>query len=204
MQKRSLSIVTILMLGACAHTADVTQVRIADGLVFELLPPVSFGESLMLTQAAAIEFGNEQSELLFYTEITAEKISIVGALPNGTRLFSILYDGQTILSDGNQELLSRITPAYFLADLQLAQWPLEIISNGLAGTNPCFMLGSCVLSESVDHLQRSLIRDGKDVVNIQYEGIPHYRNSTAYEHKERGYRLHIETLEVQTLAVEQP
>jgi hypothetical protein len=204
MQNRRLSVVAVLVLCACAHTGSSNQVRIADELVFALLPPASFGASLMLTQAATIEFGAEQHELLFYTEISAEKISIVGALPSGTRLFSIVYDGQAIVSDGTQDLLSSITPEYFLADLQLTQWPLAEVANGLAAVNSCFASGSCVISETADHLQRNLNRDGQSVVSIRYGALPHYRNSTSYEHHERGYRLQVETLQVQTLTEEQP
>jgi hypothetical protein len=192
------------MLCGCAHTSGEHQVYIAEALVFDLLPPASFGESLVLTQAATIEFGAELHELLFYTEITPKSIALVGALPNGTRLFSITYDGQTIQSDGNQDLLGRITPAYFLADLQLAQWPLAEIAKALAGANSCFANGSCVISETADHLQRSLSREGKTVVSIRYGAVPHYQSSTSYEHHERGYNLQVETLEVQALAEELP
>lgn len=195
--------IAVLLLSACAHTGSGNQVRIANALVFDLLPPASFGASLVLTQAATIGFGDEQHELLFYTEISPESISMVGTLPNGTRLFSIIYDGQTITSDGARDLLSRITPEYFLADLQLAQWPLAEVANDLAAANRCFALGSCVISETADHLQRNLNRDGQPVISIQYDAIVHYQNSTSYEHNERGYRLQIETLDVTTLK-EQP
>src|SRR5688500_13189111 len=138
MQDRSLSILGVLMLYVCVHTGSEQQVRIAEDLVFDLLHPASFGANLVLTQAASIEFGSELHELLFYTEISADNISLVGTLPDGTRLFSITYDGNTIQGDGNQDLLGRITPEYFLADLQLAQWPFAEVANALATANSCF------------------------------------------------------------------
>ena len=199
MQKPGLSAFALLVLSACASTATTDQVRIANAIVFNLLPPASFGESVLLTQAATIEFGSGEADLVFYTAISPAGISIVGALPNGTRLFNISYDGQTIASDGPQELLSSITPEYFLADLQFSQWPLEQVESSLAAANPCFANGSCILSETTDHLQRNLTRDGLAVISIQYDAVPHYRNSTSYIHHERGYRLQVETLEVATL-----
>ncbi|MES2626116.1 MAG: DUF3261 domain-containing protein [Pseudomonadota bacterium] len=199
MQKHALIGVFILLLCACAHTGSSTQVRVADAIALDLMPPASFGQSLVLTQLALIEFGEEQYELLFYTEISPTKITIVGTLPNGTRLFSIVYDGLVIQSDGSEQLLSRITPEYFLADLQLTQWPLEAVANSLALTNTCFMTGSCEITESTDHLQRNISRNGNAVISIQYDSVPHYQNSTSYEHHERGYHLNVETLEVQPI-----
>jgi hypothetical protein len=204
MQKRRLTAIALLLSGACAHIDDAGQVRIADRLVFDLLPPASFGESLVLTQAATIEFGDEHRELLFYTEISADNISVVGTLPNGTRLFSIIYDGQMIRSEGPADLFNSITPEYFLADLQLAQWPFAEVAADLAAANPCFADGSCIVSETTDHLQRNLNREGQPVISIHYGSLPHYQDSTLYEHFERGYRLQIETLDVQKLAAEQP
>jgi hypothetical protein len=203
MQKPGLSTFVILLLSACAVTGGRDQVRIANTIVFNLLTPASFGESVLLTQAATIGFGNEQRELLFYTEITPASISIVGTLPNGTRLFNINYDGQVVSSDGPRDLLSSITPEYFLADLQLSQWPLEQVESSLAAANPCFANGSCTLTETADHLQRNLTRDGSAVISIQYGAAEHYRDSTSYIHHERGYRLQVETLEVVTTG-EQP
>jgi hypothetical protein len=198
MQKSGLSTFVFLLLSACAVTGSGDQVRIANAIVFNLLTPASFGESVLLTQAATIGFGDEQRELLFYTEISPASISIVGALPNGTRLFNINYDGEIISSEGPRDLLSSITPEYCLADLQLSQWPLEQVESSLAAANPCFGNGSCMLNETADHLHRNLTRDGSAVISIQYGAAEHYRNSTSYTHHERGYSLRIETLEVAT------
>jgi hypothetical protein len=199
MQKHGLSIVTIAMLTACAVTGGANQVRITNSIVFDLLPPASFGASLLLTQVATIEFGRGQRELLFYTEISPANIAIVGSLPNGTRVFNINYDGQIITSEGPRDLLSSITPEYFLADLQLAQWPLAQVESSLAAANPCFANGTCVINETADHLQRSLTREGLALISVQYDAAEHYRNSTSYIHHERGYRLQVETVEVAIL-----
>ncbi len=186
-------------LSACVSPVRDGGVNIARGLVFGLLPPAGFGQSLVLTQAATLEFGDEQHDLLFYTEITPQNISLVGTLPNGTRLFSIIYDGQTVRSDGNQDLLARLAPEYFLADLQLAQWPFADLAQTLAASNPCFRSGACVIFESADQLQRALSRDGEIIIDIRYGNNIHHEGSTNYQHRERGYRLQVETLDVQGL-----
>ena len=79
---------------------------------------------------------------------------------------------------------------------RVAQKSAEV-ARVLAAANSCFANGSCVISETADHLQRSLSRDGQAVLSIRYGAVPHYQGSTLYEHHERGYNLQVETLEVQ-------
>ena len=202
MQNRCIGIAALFMLSACVHTATPSQVRIADALVFDLLPPSGFGQNLLLTQAATVWFGDERHELLFYTEITADTVTIVGTLPGGARLFSIVYDGQTIKSEGYQELLRTVTPEYLLADLQISLWPLADVASSFAAANNCFQTDHCVFEETTDQLQRSLTRDDERVINIRYTGLPHVEFSMQYEHLERAYRLQIETLAVDVLEIE--
>jgi len=201
MQKLISAMVVAAALAACAHTGSDGQVVIADGLRFALRSPASFGQQVLLVQAATLSFGTENHELLVHTEITARTVVIVGALPNGARLFSIVWDGSTLQSEGVAELLANIAPAYFVADLQLAQWPLAEVRAGFAAAGDCFSTGNCRLTESADQLQRVLARAEGAVISVTYSGIPYYQHNTQYEHHGRGYRLAIETLDVQALAV---
>ncbi len=199
MQKLRIIICLVLILNGCAHNSTDNQVFLTDALVFNLLPPDTFGQNLLLTQAVTVWFEEKLYDLLFYTEISAKAITIVGSLPGGIRLFSIVYDGQTIQSEGYMEVITRIKPEYFLADLQIAQWPFAEVSGSFAASNVCFKQGSCVLNETADHMQRSVSKDGKVMISIKYDGLPHYQHTTQYEHHLRHYRLRVETLAVEIL-----
>lgn len=200
MQKFISAMLLAVTLTACAHPAGNGEVVIADGLRFALRSPASFGQQLLLVQAATLSFGAENNELLFHTEITNRNIAIVGSLPSGARLFSIVWDGTTLQSEGYEDLLASIPPAYFVADLQLAQWPLAEVLAGFAGSGECFDAGNCRLTESANQLQRVLSVADAAVISIGYSGIPHHLHDIQYEHHGRQYRLLIETLDVQALA----
>lgn len=204
MQKLLSAMLLVVTLAACAHSVSDGELVIADGLRFVLRSPASFGEDVLLVQAATLSFGEAgnaaRHELLFHTEITARHVAVVGSLPNGARLFSIVWDGSTLQSEGAADLLAMIPPAYFIADLQLAQWPLAEVRAGFAPSAACFSTGRCRLTESSNQLQRVLVTSDTAVISISYSGIPPYQHNTQYEHHGRGYRLAIETLDVQSLA----
>lgn len=185
----------MLLSTACAQLDTPPAVPVAEGLMFRLLPPAAFGQRVLLTQLVTLQFDDTSRDLLFHTEITGDTLTIVGTLPNGgVRLFSLVFDGATLQLDGSEEILSGIDPAYVLADMQIALWPLHSVSAGLSAADNCLQTGECVLTESSDQLQRSLSRDGDDVISIRYGGIPHQDFITQYRHRQRNYRVQIETL----------
>lgn len=190
----------IIFLAACVQKVETVmeskQVEIADNVFFTLLPPESFGASLFLTQAAELSYDGEEHSLIFYTEVSPERLVIVGLLPSGTRVFSITYDGLVVTSEGYGGVLEQIKPEYFLADFQLAQWPLSTLLSGFNESSLCFSKGDCALIESSDLLKRTLLRNGVELVFIQYDDVTHYQNSTHYQHKNRNYDLLITTIDV--------
>jgi hypothetical protein len=198
MQKLSacalLPVLLAVLLAGCATTANEREVLIADGLRFALQSPASFGANVLLTQVATLRFGDAVHELLLHIEIGADRLAIVGSQPGGTRLFSIEWDGETLRSDGYGEVLDLLRPAYFVADLQLAQWPFAVVAEALAQANSCFAAGSCRFTESGAGLQRRLDANDQQVIVINYSALPIYRYATHYAHLARGYRLEVETL----------
>ncbi len=200
MSKLIQSIVVVLAtfaLGACSQLAGPRQIEVSSGITFDLLPPQSWGGNLVMTQLAEIDFSGEQQEMIFVTEISATMITMVGLMSNGTRLFSLQYDGENITSDGYQPLLRHMQPAYLLAEFQLSQWPLELIVERLLVSSTCVATGTCTLTETDDQLQRVLRQGGRDVVTISYGGVPRLENSITLSNPTRGYTIHLTTLEVE-------
>ncbi len=188
-----------LSLSACAHRFGATQIPVAEGVAYDLLPPASFGRSVSLTQLAEIESSGDVQEMLFVSEITSQAISIVGLLPNGTRLFSIVYDGMTIESDGYESLLNRIQPAFFLADFQFSQWPIVQLVSQLQKSSSCFNDGNCSFRESQDRLQRTLRVGSRLALAIDYGGLPVIDNTIELTHYLRGYRINLTMLSIEQL-----
>lgn len=204
MQKLIISACLLLTTAACSSLPrEANVVFIDDRLAFHLLSPASFGEHVILTQLVNIRYtqqGEAQSqELLFYSEIGPEAVDVAGLLPDGTRLFSFRYDGNALHTEGRPEILGRLDPQYLLADMQIALWPYAEVRASLAQHNDCFAV-SCELSESADQLRRELHVRDRELIDIRYQGLPHYGYTTHYQHHGRQYALDIETLEAQLVA----
>jgi hypothetical protein len=138
-------------------------------------------------------------EILFVSEITPQAISIVGLLPNGTRLFSIVYDGMAIESDGYESLLNRIQPAFLLTDFQFSQWPIVQLTSQLQKSSNCFNDGNCLFLESQDRLQRTLRVGSRLALKIDYGGLPIIDNTIELTHYLRGYRINLTMLSIEQL-----
>ncbi len=179
------------------------KVTLAPGVVFRLLPPASFGKNVSLSQTAEIAFNGEQHELVFQTEISAEKLVVVGLRPDGMRLFTIVYDGKSISTDGVGKAIDNIKPLYLLADMQLSLWPVEVLRKELENNSDCFRSGVCsLLSGSNPGLfpfSRQLLNDDKVVISIQYKGQPGYSHGLNYHHLLRNYKLVISPFAVESL-----
>lgn len=191
---------SLLLSAACAQLSSTPAVPVAEGLRFRLLPPAVFGQRVLLTQLVTMQVNGTDRDLLVYTRITGDVLTVVGSLPNGgVRLFSLVFDGTALQVDDGEQIFSGMDPALLLADMQLALWPLPSVAAALSARDGCFENGECQLTESGDRLQRNLSRHGDDVISIQYGGVPHQDFQTQYQHHQRNYRVRIETLAVDYL-----
>lgn len=201
----------IFFLASCNHTQSVSEstgiIQLDENIKFILLSPDSFGDAVMLTQSAEIFFSGEYYELLLYVEITSENLSIVGLLPNGARIFSIIYDGEKIVSEGQGGAQMVVPPENFLADFQLAHWPMPVIKTSFATANSCFDAGECDFTESSDLSRRSLILADEEILTITYTAAESSAGQSAeqriglieFNNFRLNYQLKVSTLEVEYL-----
>ncbi len=200
MYRLRFSIILILLLSGCSNTKLVNnQFMLTDDLTFTLLQPSSFGKELSLTQLVEYQYEDSRRELLIQSEITSEKMILVGLTTSGTRLFNILFDGDTITGEGYHLLSNNVQIQYMLADIQLALWPIKKIHQHLTQTSDCYKMGNCRLIESDDHLQRKLTSRGKDIFTIKYQSIPHYQSEITFNNTLRNYSLTITLLAMEQL-----
>lgn len=180
-----------VILGACAHTPRLTEA------VPPLSPlsPDSFGGSVSLVQSARIQIEGEITELLMVAEIDSRHIAIAGLLPNGTRIFTLGYDGENLSSEGGFDPGAVIQADYMLADFQLALWPLVLLQEHFAAHSECFASGACRLVETNRGLQREVTAYGNPEVTITYSTLPRTSGTLVIDHQSRGYTIEITTLE---------
>ncbi|WP_444998345.1 DUF3261 domain-containing protein [Aliikangiella sp. IMCC44359] len=198
MQKLIVFSIILFLFTGCAHLQYSDKlIELDNGVQFQLLSPKSFGHNIVATQAAEVSFNNETHELIFQSEITDEKFVVVGLLPAGTRLFTVVYDGDTIEVDGVSQVIKKINPRYLLADIQFALWPVEQVKNSLYNNANCFKSDECRLVNSDSSFLRTLYRGSKKLIEVKYGGVPHYQNHLAFYHYTRGYQLMITPLDIE-------
>jgi len=199
MQRIIFQIVLLLLLAACA-SQDIRQskshsVLLSENITFDLLAPDSFGKDLDLVQIAQIETDGNNFELLFYLEISKGVITILAVLPNGTRIFSIVYDGVTIKSEGYSQIVEKLKPRYLLADLQLSLWPIEVLKAKWLDHIECYNKGMCEILVSLKGTKRRLVDGEQDIITINYSARLPEIGQLNYTHHQRNYTIKLETVE---------
>lgn len=177
-----------LFLFACnpAYYSNKQGVQLANEVTFQLITDIPFDDGLSLLQTAQISFNDQNHDLLFKTEISSQRLVLVGLTPTGTRLFSIQMDEDQITAQGLPDS-EHIKPYYILADLQLSLWTTHLISSALDGAT--------VLHQGP--LQRIIMRNDQPIIMINYSNPVYYQGNIHFQHLERGYSLRIEPLSIE-------
>ena len=212
MIRKLLSLVVIaVLLSACSSyskrstnklSTDKLSVQISEHHAFKLLSPKSLNKQLSLTQLVEIRFNNQNHELMMQIEISVDKIVVVGLSAEGARLFSLIYDGNSIINDGYSDIIKSLKAEYLLADLQLSLWPFDSVNAQFQRTNQCEKVvksnntSTCEVRESDDHLNRQVLVNNEVLVNIDYQNETHYKGALTIVNKQRGYQLTITSLQV--------
>jgi hypothetical protein len=94
----------------------------------EMMPIAQpLGPARRIVQQIKAEWTDRQESLMAVLELDAQHIAMAGLSNDGLSLFSLSYDGQTLVSDKNPLLPDSVKPEFFLADLQLVYWPQVIL-----------------------------------------------------------------------------
>ncbi len=136
-----------LLITACSQTLQrQTCVELAADVSY-CLAPVSLQaltdnkQAISATQKISIETTDNQHELLSQLEITGQELTLVGLAPLGQALFTLTYDGNTLISEQSQLLGDQFKAEYLLAIMQLIYWPDTSVNQHLQGAKvqsyPC-------------------------------------------------------------------
>ncbi len=185
---------------ACTtNKIDQKKQALANDIEIPLLEPESFGEKMSLTQSLEFEYNGNMKELLIQSEFTDERILVVGLTTNGTRLFSISYDGTNLNSEGYTDENKNLQSRYMLMDMQLSLWPFEVVNKHLNKTVSCFKNNQCQFFESENKLERTLKQNGKTMLIINYQSKPPYKGKIELINQHRDYQLIIIPLAMEKL-----
>jgi hypothetical protein len=169
---------------------SATNVPIARGVEFDLLPPSGLGTAISLEQLVDARYGERSFSFHCLLEVDASELVLVALTPFGTRAFALtLRDGKLELeADSLREIPAE--PARILADLQIALWEHPVVDalDVIERTAPS--------GERV----REISRRGEPVIRVTYSNAVRWKDRLRFEHLEQGYVLDVRTVRAEPLA----
>jgi len=178
------SLLVLCLLPGCRPSPG-GPLYLARGVRFELRAPAG-GPAFFQSQDVRFQLpGGQEEQLITAVENDAVHTSVVASSPLGLTLFTLqLKDGQVTL-DQRVPLPDRFDPRLLPALIQLANWPLEDLQQGLSP--------GAVLEE--EGALRTLRLKGKIVLTLKREGeVPPY-GKVSLEIPAHGIRAEITTLQ---------
>jgi len=130
--------------------------------------------------------GDREIVLDCVVEVTFDRVTVVGLLPAGNRVFSVRYDGTKVEQERTPQVPAQLQPQQLLADLQLAFWPVESLHDAFRG-------GPWKLSQP-DSRTRRLLRDGRLVAEVHYGDTDPWQGRAWLVNLERGYALIVDSV----------
>ncbi len=135
---RLFSIIALtLLLSACSQTLErKTCVALASDVSYCLAPVVDSlpqQQTVSASQKATIRTQTQQHELLTQLELTQQNLTLVGLAPLGQALFTLTFDGKTLISEQSSFMGDQFKAEYLLAIMQLIYWPDASVNRHLQG-----------------------------------------------------------------------
>ncbi|MCK8046548.1 DUF3261 domain-containing protein [Shewanella sp. 1CM18E] len=134
-----LTVLLLALLSGCSQTFERQTCVTLAAEVNYCLAPISqqvLGngqQALSAMQKASIQTENNQHELLSQLELSQQQLTLVGLAPLGQALFTLSYDGQSLISEQSKLLGEQFKAEYLLAIMQLIYWPDNSINQHLEG-----------------------------------------------------------------------
>lgn len=144
---------------ACATTPAVRGTAAA-AQTWPLLAPATLGSVQSASQRLRAAYADQEVSLDCAIDVTAERITVIGLIPAGPRVFSVTYDGQHVDAQTSAGAPAALKPERLLNDLQLALWPKAALER--AFDNSRWRLAE------PDPRTRRLLHDGKLVAEVHY------------------------------------
>lgn len=183
------SLLTTAVLSACQLQQPVSSGRETGSeaaLVTQPLVAPGVAAPHSARQRLRAMVGNREIVLDCVVEVAADRVTVVGLLPAGNRVFSVRYDGTSVEQERTPQVPAQLQPEQLLADLQLAFWPAK-------GLHDAFRGGPWKLSQP-DSRTRRLLHDGRLVSEVHYGDADPWRGRVWLVNFQRDYALIVDSV----------
>jgi hypothetical protein len=172
----------MLLLGcASQHQTELGQTSMP---YYPLLPPSSYGRTLVIEQLLQGWAKGEHFQLHSQLEIDAHQILVLGFTAFQTRAFALRYDGKSVNFENFTDRRLPFPPVMIISDIQKILWPTLPNQDGWS-----------IVDDAVGRT-RLVFFEGQVVTRIQYQGTSPLDGDVELVDLLYGYQFRIRTLNV--------
>ena len=186
---KALLVLLVWLLTACALTSDNKSVFLADELSFILTAPPANKIATVDSHLVTITSKEQTHQFIAQVEYRRDEIAMAAVSPQGLPLFDFVWFSYKATEMNQYVPLPSVDIAFIIADIQLCNWPLEILKTAMLGHN-VDVKQTPVLHENSIIWQRIITQNNRDIIKIE-------KRDDGYELENfiRGYRIRLTNLE---------
>ena len=182
---RKAALILMFSLMASCATSQAVRRTSPTSPTWQLLPPSSLGTTRAANQRLRAAYADQEISLDFAVSVTADRITVIGLVPAGPRMFTVSYDGHQMDARASHEVPAALEPGRLLNDLQLALWPRQALERAFEGSR-------WRLTEP-DERTRRLLRDGRLVAEVHYTTADPWTGRTWLVNFDGGYAITVDS-----------
>jgi hypothetical protein len=165
-----------------------SQVIVAPGVAFTLLPPGSLGQSVEATQLITARYQNQTFVFETRVSVTPARLLVAGTDMLGRRAMTIEWTGAKLSVETAPWVPAALRAQNIIADIMLLHWPESAVRSGLAP-------GDTIRDTGPDH--RVIAAGGHDMIRIDRTAgaSGSWTGRWTYRNEGWGYDLDIQSSE---------
>jgi len=183
-------LLSLLLLSGCSQQLQrQTCVALSEAVNYCLAPINEQVEQGAHSQTVQFSHGGQTHQLITELQIDQHTMTLVGLAPLGQPLFTIIYDGNRLISQQSSLLGKDFKAEYLMAILQLVYWPIEVVNQHLSS-------GRWQQQVCQSTLCRQLSQDNSDVVlNAEYSQMTPWQAAIDIHITQANVQIRIQALQ---------
>ena len=188
-RRKLLLILMAWLITGCATISDSKTVLLAQNVSFLLTDPPLEKIATVDSHLVEISSKGQSHQFIAQVEYRKNEIAMAAISPEGLPLFDFIWFSDKTSEINQYVPLPNIDIGFIITDIQLSNWPLEVIKSALMGSNVSVRQQS-ILNEKGAIWQRTITQNDNTIVKIEK-----FVDGYELENIVRGYRIRLTNLD---------
>lgn len=188
-RRKLLLILMAWLITGCATISDSKTVLLAQNVRFLLTDPPLEKIATVDSHLVEISSKGQSHQFIAQVEYRKNEIAMAAVSAEGLPLFDFIWFSDKTSEINQYVPLPNIDIGFIITDIQLSNWPLEVIKSALFGSNVSVKQHS-ILNEKGAIWQRTITQNDNIIVKIEK-----FVDGYELENIVRGYRIRLTNLD---------